>query len=746
MQIIGIYLDEADERVRKSLKANTWYPFGRFPNCHNFFSKGKITQENQKPMLTKIKENQNFINELYRLGDTKTAPTINLNCIVGKNGSGKSSLVTLQYRIINNLSCKIKYCLPNYNQDYHPTWSFGFNAELYYELESNIYCIQVKNNLINKEDDFFQEGCEYKLGSVELKFAEDEDLTQLFSFLEQDRDKGAVNEIKKKELKLLSKLSDTVFYSIATNYSLYPNSVVTDEWGGKEESWLNNLFHKNDGYFTPIVLVPYKKNGSNLDSKKELSLAKERVSTLSILTLAEKSKNKFIENFSPVQIVYSFISSDDYKKIMSEKLENLWKSFGFYNSEFPKSKIETEIKNLWTKHLFSANNIELYEKKWVKKSENYKPLFEEIKNNTLEYLTYKTIKICNYYDYYMHLFDNNFIQFQTCSEKNSSEWKGAKIAGKLIEDLICTNDINFMNLKIKQCISFLSNMDFYIGEKEYSELIGKNTIDIQSFIDKYCKDKSNINYDFIFKNLLPHFFKKEFYYSNNESNPGKDNRPLSSFSSGESQLFNSISYTIYHIKNASCIKKNKERINYNNINLVFDEAELYYHPEYQRTFISDLLGILKRSNLNKTVKSINITLITHSPFMLSDIPETNITYLKKGKIDETVTNKTLAANIYDLLKNQFFMDATIGKKSNKIIQEFLKDYKKSKKKIKEERIKFYESFIENIGDDYLHDTLSNMLMKLKNIDFKARMKKEFEEKIMYYQEQIKRMERNNEKN
>ena len=166
MQIIGIYLDEADERVRKSLKANTWYPFGRFPNCHNFFSKGKITQENQKPMLTKIKENQNFINELYRLGDTKTAPTINLNCIVGKNGSGKSSLVTLQYRIINNLSCKIKYCLPDYNQDYHPTWSFGFNAELYYELESNIYCIQVKYNLINKEYDFFKEGCEYKLGSV----------------------------------------------------------------------------------------------------------------------------------------------------------------------------------------------------------------------------------------------------------------------------------------------------------------------------------------------------------------------------------------------------------------------------------------------------------------------------------------------------------------------------------------------------------------------------------------------------
>ena len=613
-------------------------------------------------------------------------------------------------------------------------------------MENNIYCIQVKNNLISKEGEFFQEDCEYKPGRVELKFAEDEDLTQLFSFLEQNRDKGDTGEIKEKELRLLPKLSDAMFYSIATNYSLYSNSVVTDEWGLKEESWLNNLFHKNDGYFTPIVLVPYKKNGSNFDSKKELLLAKERVSTLSILTSAENSTNKFIDNFSPVKIVYSFIPSDEYKEIMSKKLENLWKSFSFYNQEFPKSKIETEIKNIWTKHLFSDNNIELYEKKWVKKNENYKPLFEEIKNNTLEYLTYKTIKICNYYDYYMHLFDNNFIQFQTGSEGNSSEWKGGKIAEKLIEDLICTNDINFMNLKIKQCISFLYNLDFYIAGKKDTELKDKNTIYIQSFINRYCNDKSKINYDYVFKNLLPHFFKKEFYYSNNENNPEKDDRPLSSFSSGESQIFNSISYTIYHIKNASCIKKNKERINYNNINLVFDEAELYYHPEYQRTFISDLLGILKRSNLNKTVKSINITLITHSPFMLSDIPETNITYLKKGKIDETVTNKTLAANIYDLLKNQFFMDATIGKNSNKIIQEFLKDYKKSKKKIKGKRIKFYESFVENIGDDYLHDTSGNMLMKLKNIDFRTRMKKEQEKKIMYYKEQIEKIEKKNEKN
>lgn len=745
MQIIGIYLDTADTRVRKSLKEHRWYPYGKFLNCHDYFSERKITEENQKNVLDEIKKNQDFINELYKLSDNKTAPKINLNCIVGKNGSGKSSLVTLQYRIINNLSCKIKYCLPDYNQDYHPTWSFGFNAELYYELENNIYCIEVKNNLISKEDEFFQEGCEYKTERVELKFAGDDNLTQLFSFLEQNRDKNDVKEIKKKELKLLSKLSDAMFYSIATNYSFYSNSVVNDEWGLKEEKWLNNLFHKNDGYFTPIVLVPYKRNGSNLDSKKELSLAKERVSTLSILAFAE-NKNNFIDSFSPTKIVYSFIGSSDYKKIISQKLQDLWEELCGNHLNQHNQNIETEIKNIWKNSLFSKKNIERYEKKWGKKGKNYKKIFEEIQHNTLEYLTYKTIKMCNYYDYYMHLFDNKFFQFEDDYQGQQIEWKGAKIVENLVKGLICTDDINFMNLKIKQCIFFLENLDFYIGEKEYSELTGKNTIDIKKFIDKYCNNKLNINYDYIFKNLLPHFFKKELYYSNDQNNHEKNNRPLSSFSSGESQIFNSLSYTIYHIKNASCIKKNKKRINYNNINLVFDEAELYYHPEYQRTFISDLIGVLRRSNLNKMVTSINITLVTHSPFMLSDIPEANITYLKQGEIEEKIKTKTLAANIYDLLKNQFFMDATIGENSNKIIREFLADYKKDKKKIKDQKIKFYESFIENIGDDYLHDSLSNMLMKLKNIDFKARMKKELEKKMMYYQEEIKKLEADNEKN
>lgn len=56
MQIIGIYLDTADTRVRKSLKEHRWYPYGKFLNCHDYFSERKITEENQKNVLDEIKK------------------------------------------------------------------------------------------------------------------------------------------------------------------------------------------------------------------------------------------------------------------------------------------------------------------------------------------------------------------------------------------------------------------------------------------------------------------------------------------------------------------------------------------------------------------------------------------------------------------------------------------------------------------------------------------------------------------
>ena len=126
---------------------------------------------------------------------------------------------------------------------------------------------------------------------------------------------------------------------------------------------------------------------------------------------------------------------------------------------------------------------------------------------------------------------------------------------------------------------------------------------------------------------------------------------LDSFSSGEKQMLNSIGSIIYHLQNLSNTASN---ISYPNVNLIMEEIELYYHPEYQRLFFSRLLDMIKRARL-QNIKNINIVFVTHSPFILSDIPKCNVLFLKDGMPKDDMQENTFGANIHSLLKNGFFM-------------------------------------------------------------------------------------------
>ena len=134
---------------------------------------------------------------------------------------------------------------------------------------------------------------------------------------------------------------------------------------------------------------------------------------------------------------------------------------------------------------------------------------------------------------------------------------------------------------------------------------------------------------------------------------------------------------------------------------------------------------LRRMELNKTF-SFNIILTTHSPFILSDIPACNILALKDGEPDEQFKNeKTLAANIYDILNNGFFMDDFIGEYSSIFIDEIIKKLNDSNDNIsaKEQEILFKQ--ISLIGDDLVRIKLLEKLDQCTNNRFsiEARKKK-----------------------
>ena len=83
--------------------------------------------------------------------------------------------------------------------------------------------------------------------------------------------------------------------AISTNYSLYAfnqSEYVADDIEENEMAeevngdWLNGLFHKNDGYFTPLVITPFRETG-NIDVEKENRLASQRIMALALLQQAQ---------------------------------------------------------------------------------------------------------------------------------------------------------------------------------------------------------------------------------------------------------------------------------------------------------------------------------------------------------------------------------------------------------------------------------------------------------------------------
>lgn len=166
---------------------------------------------------------------------------------------------------------------------------------------------------------------------------------------------------------------------------------------------------------------------------------------------------------------------------------------------------------------------------------------------------------------------------------------------------------------------------------------------------------------------------------------------------------------------------------YNSINLILDEIELYAHPEMQKQFLNSLLNSIEKIEINE-IKSINIQFITHSPFILSDIPKQNILYLKTEKrtrngedvqiaIPQSIEDKkSFGANITDLLADSFFIeDGLMGDFAKEKITDVINwlNNKQSTIKTKEEakqiieiidepilKYKLREMYFENFPKEY----------------------------------------------
>lgn len=168
--------------------------------------------------------------------------------------------------------------------------------------------------------------------------------------------------------------------------------------------------------------------------------------------------------------------------------------------------------------------------------------------------------------------------------------------------------------------------------------------------------------------------------------------------------------------------------------ILLDEPESRLHPELSRNFVNELIKFLEPCNN----KSFQFIISSHSPFILSDILAENVVYVKKKSNHSFTVDKepirTFGANIHQLLKNSFFMEATLGEYAISKIKEVIAviEDKERVELLPKER-KYYTFIIDSIGEELI----ANQLRKKFNEKFNSsNLHKELEK----YQALLKELE------
>ncbi len=622
MQLLGLKLIYAEQIIRKNLELNHLYKFVDF-------------NENDKSYEDKY-------TDLFSLN--KSSINISISCIVGRNGTGKSSILEIIYRIINNLSFDI---LERDKTDL--CYAAGFHAQLFVEINTKIAIIE-----INNKEDF------------------------LYIFEEQQNGSEQKCYCLNKE-KLPEYIISELAYTIVNNYGVYSfnqaDYFLDDKING---DWLEKLFHKNDGYLTPLVINPMRDYWGSIDNENEAELSISRVNAMFLYFFKEKG----IELLKDYSIKGVSINFQEFK-IGVEREGKIDKSVHIiFGKKHYNPNIESSMELFDSLSEYIRNNfLDIFGD-----NETDQESFSDIwKNNfsilesAYNYLAYKILKIAATYDRWNEYF---YI------EKNNN----CVNAKELLNEICRTrNQRDHVTLKLWQCIEFIKNPSLYLIKEKIIPLEKFNPAE-KSLDDYFC--------------ILPPSFMNPQVVLTKESN---EDITLNQLSSGEKQSIFSFSYIIYHIKN---VLSKSIAPNYNNFCLIFDEAELYMHPEFQRRFIFDLINLLNNCNFDD-LKSINILIATHSPYIISEIPTSNILSLEKANDNKRDNvNISYCANYYDLMKNTFLLNYSISELARTNIHELI-NYCNSSELIVENKIKKYELIIKNIADPYLKKILEKMLSKKK---------------------------------
>ncbi len=642
---IAIRVLSEDSVGKRKLKANKFY----------YFVSGFRIENNDiyiKPMRL---ETDKIYNDYFN--DDKY-PKIGVSAIVGENGSGKSSLIEFYLRLINNFAAITMGEHEVSPGADHLHFIDNIDGEFYYMIDNNPYRLRVENTnvaleyYVKNEKRKTSDGWEaYKLynpdlfESVSPKY---EETYRWRPYLALSRQNG-----KPENKTNLKHIYEHLFYSFVSNYSSYAYNTndFADECNSneyenqirgtkvevypiEERNWLHGIFYKNDGYQVPIVLSPFRSKG-NIDINKENALAKERLLALIIMPdsqFREINEHLEIKNFD-LRIREVIYNADYLRNHLGFKQLN--------NEAY--DKFQEAIVRWWGKCIEVDLNKHSSRKYF---------------SQAIGYLTYKTLKICSTYEQYEKFFKK--------FESNDYSFKDKdleKLIGKL------SSDKSHITKKIRQVLSYIVYGIYdrrgHLDTISYLWRVQKRAYDILDQKPKFVTSIDDL--------IPPPIFDTTICLKDKAT---KNDVKFETLSSGERQQVYSISSLLYHLSNINSVWEdgNNERIRYSNVNVIMEEIELYFHPELQRTFIKRLFDGIKQIEI-PNIKNINICIVTHSPFILSDIPSRNILALKKdGKEASEAKFKTFGANIHEMLRDSFFLEkGSIGAYAEHVIKGIIEE-------------------------------------------------------------------------
>lgn len=625
------------------------------PQCDGLLRKGLQEEYYFLNDRCRLKDGQVVLNE-SALPHDFFGKRINVQAIVGVNGSGKSSLLEIMYRVINNLSCLLsrgkrrKSAEALYYID-------GLYAEVICVVDGQLARISCKGSVVE-----FQKGDGHKV--------------MLKAYEANDVDDGGVLVAD-----FVKWAKDRLFYTIVTNYSMQAfnandyrkeSSFLLKKDGVKHGGiWINSLFHKNDGYMIPIVLNPYRDNGV-IDMDKEHRLTISRLS--SIMVYAKAHKREFMKDYRLSTVLYTFDKDALERKYLETYHvdEKAYRAFRL-NGEWENS-VGTSILQAY------GNAARL-------------DFDDEVQRTAALYLICKTFAVVNSYPAYGMYSELGDLRDFTSDAAGKSPW--------LIEFIVkaIMRDKSHVTLKIRQTLHLI---DAIIERRISAQMLLHETFSYQDYVAPVCGDKIPRDMRAIQENMPPSFFKADIIMDRLEDGIPVNDSPITidRMSAGERQYLYTFSTYIYHILNLLSIQ-DSHRVRYRRINLVLDEVEICFHPEYQRRFVNELLGYIKRLNLNRSA-SFNILIATHSPFILSDIPQCNILYLENGRVADTSNYKNpFAANICDILYQSFFLkDGFVGEYARRKVRDMITRLR-PRGYFTEKREEQYHQLMKIIGDPFL---------------------------------------------